>query len=255
MSGPRITGTAGRMLVGLAALASMHMLTSPRPGAVAASAGHLPQGAEPVTLDPARFGGPIDHPWWPMLPGSRWVYRETDQEGADRRVEVVVTGDTRTILGIAATVVRDTVSEDGEVIEDTFDWYAQDDLGNVWYLGEATGEYEDGALVTTEGSWEAGVDGAQPGIALPGAPVVGMSYRQEYLAGEAEDAGRILATDLSVAVPHGRFDRALMTADTSTLDPDLLEVKVYAPGVGPVLEVGVSGGADRAELLTFEPGR
>jgi len=124
----------------------------------------LPQGAEPVQLDPADFTSEIDNAWWPMAPGSRWVYGEGDQ-----RVEVIVTPRTKRILGIDARVVHDVVTEQGDVVEDTYDWYAQDDDGNVWYLGEDTKEYEDGD-VSTEGSWQAGVDGARPGILLPGDP-------------------------------------------------------------------------------------
>ncbi len=129
----------------------------------------LPQGSQPVTLDPAEFSADIDHPYWPMTPGARWVYRETDGEGGEQRVVVTVTDQTRTVAGIEARVVHDVVTEDGELVEDTYDWYAQDDQGNVWYLGEDTKEYENGEVTTTAGSWEAGVDGAQAGILLPAA--------------------------------------------------------------------------------------
>ena len=104
----------------------------------------LPQGSEPANLDPADFVAVIDNPYWPMAPGSRWLYKETDAEGARQRVEVTVTDETKTILGIVATVVHDVVSEDGEVVEDTLDWYAQDKWGNVWYLGEDTKEFDEG---------------------------------------------------------------------------------------------------------------
>ena len=122
--------------------------------------------------------------------GDRLVYRETDGQGGEQRVEVTVTDRTKTIMGIEARVVHDVVSEDGQVVEDTFDWYAQDADGNIWYLGEDTKEYENGKLTTTEGSWEAGVDGAQPGIILPANPEPGLEYRQEYYEDEAEDAAR-----------------------------------------------------------------
>ena len=146
----------------------------------------LPQGSEPVRLDPADFVSQTDNPYWPMAPGSTWVYEETDAEGNVQRVEVTVTERTRSILGIAATVVHDVVTESGVVKEDTYDWYAQDESGNVWYLGEDTKEYEDGKVVSTKGSWEAGRDGAQPGIIVPAQPEVGLNYRQEYYAGEAQ---------------------------------------------------------------------
>jgi hypothetical protein len=213
----------------------------------------LPRGSEPVELDAADFVDRIDNPYWPMAVGSKWVYRETDGEGGEQRVEVTVTDRTKTILGIDATVVRDVVSEDGEVVEDTFDWYAQDEDGNIWYLGEDTKEYEDGKVVSTEGSWEAGVDGAQAGIIVPGKPEVGQAYRQEYYEGEAEDNGEILSLDATAKVPFGSFEGVLKTKDTDALNPDVVENKYYAKGVGPVLAVTVSGG-DREELLEFEPG-
>ena len=217
--------------------------------------GALPQGGDPVELDPADFVAEIDNPYWPMSPGSTWVYRETDAEGAVQRVEVTVTDRTKTILGIAATVVHDVVTEDGELIEDTFDWYAQDTAGNVWYLGETTKEFENGKVSTTNGSWEAGVDGAQAGIIVPADPEVGMTYRQEYYAGEAEDEGEVLSLDERAEVPFGSFDNLLMTKDTTPLEPDILEHKFYAEGAGPILALGLSGGVSREELLRYESGR
>jgi len=185
-----------------------------------------------------------------MAPGSRWIYDEGDQ-----RVEVTVTDETRTILGIEARVVHDVVTEDGELVEDTYDWYAQDDDGNVWYLGEDTKEYEGGQVKTTEGSWEAGVDGAQPGVIVPAEPIVGLAYRQEHYAGHAEDRGKILALDGQAAVPFRSFEGVLVTEDTTPLEPDLVERKYYARGIGPVLAVTVAGGSGREELVSFERGR
>jgi hypothetical protein len=209
----------------------------------------LPQGDEQVELDPADFTAEIDNPYWPMTPGSKWVYRELDEEGNEQRVEVTVTDETKTIMGIEALVVHDVVTQDGEVLEDTYDWYAQDADGNIWYLGEDTKEYEDGKVVTTAGSWEAGVDGAQAGVLLPGAPEVGLAYRQEYYAGEAEDAAQVLSLDERAEVPAGSYDGVLLTKELTPLDPDVLEYKLYAPNVGPVLALGVSGGGGREELL------
>jgi hypothetical protein len=215
----------------------------------------LPQGSEPVALDPALFAGvALDHPFWPMAPGSKWTYRETDAEGAEQQVEVTVTGDTKDILGIPATVVHDIVTADGETIEDTFDWYAQDTQGNLWYLGEDTKEYENGEVVSTEGSWEAGVDGAQPGIILPADPQIGQAYRQEYYAGQAEDGAEILSVDEQVDVPFGTFESVLETRDFTPLEPDVEERKFYARGVGPVEVVQTSGGSSHEVLLSFEPG-
>jgi hypothetical protein len=214
----------------------------------------LPQGSGQVELDPADFTTTIDNPYWPMAPGNRWVYRELDSEGGTKRVVVTVTRKTKTIMGIEARVVHDVVTEDGDLVEDTFDWYAQDADGNIWYLGEDTREYENGKVKTTEGSWEAGVDGAQAGIVVPAAPRVGLTYRQEYYSGEAEDRGEILSLNEKATVPFGSFEQVLMTKDTTPLDPKVLEHKYYARGVGPVLAVSVSGGSDREELVRFVRG-
>jgi hypothetical protein len=154
-------------------------------------------------------------------------------------------------MGIEARVVHDHVTEGGEIKEDTFDWYAQDDRGNLWYLGEDTTEYEDGKPKTKEGSWEAGVDGALPGIILPAHPQVGQTYREEYYKGHAEDGAQIIYVDALARVPAGRFDRGLQTRNFSGIEPDVIEEKIYAKGVGGVLEITVSGGSDRAELLSY----
>ncbi len=218
-----------------------------------ATADALPRGAETVELDPERFTVEIDNRYWPMAPGTRWTFREVDEAGKELKVVVTVTTATKRIAnGVIARVVRDTVSEDGELIEDTFDWYAQDDEGNVWYLGEDTAEFEAGKMTTSAGSFEAGVDGAQPGIAMPAAPVDGMQYRQEYYAGEAEDNGEVLSVEEQAEVPFGSFDAVLLTKDTITIEPDVLEYKLYAPDVGPVLVFGVSGGGGREELVRHE---
>ncbi len=213
----------------------------------------LPQGDEPVTLDPDGFAGPIDNPYWPITPGATWIYRETDPIGGRQRVRVHVTDRTREILGIQAVVVHDAVREHGQLVENTWDWYAQDACGNVWYLGEDTSEYEDGVVVSTAGSWEAGVGGAQPGVVVPADPQVGMVYRQESLPGEAEDRAAVLSLDEQAGVPAGHFDDVLLTKEFTPLSPEVLEYKLYAPGVGVVLAIGVSGGSDREELVRYRP--
>ena len=209
----------------------------------------------PTELGPADFTTDIDNPWWPMKPGSRWVYRETDSEGANQKVVVTVTDRTKTIAnGIEARVVRDVVAEDGAFVEVTDDWYAQDDDGNIWYLGEDTTEYENGKPVSQQGSFEAGVDGAEAGIIMPAQPEPGMTYRQEYYEGEAEDEGAIVSLDQQAEVPAGHYRPVLMTNDTNPLEPKVSEFKFFARGVGPVLAVSVSGGSDREELLSYRPG-
>jgi len=217
--------------------------------------GDLPQGDERIELQPARFSTKIDNPYWPMAPGNRWVYRETDGEGGAQRVLVAVTHKTKRIADrIEARVVHDVVSEDGAPVEVTDDWYAQDVEGNVWYMGERTAEYENGKVVSRAGSWEAGVDGAQPGIVVPAEPQPGLAYRQEYYAGEAEDRARVLSVDEQVEVPFGHFVGVVLTKDLTPLEPHVLEYKLYARGVGPVLTLDVSGASGREELLSFLSG-
>jgi hypothetical protein len=213
----------------------------------------LPQGSDPVTLDPANFVDRIDNAFLSFPPGAVWIYRESDLEGDVSRVKVSVTDRTREILGIDATVVHDKVTEHGELLENTFDWYAQDECGNVWYMGENTKEYEDGVVVSTEGSWEGGVDGAQPGVVMPGDPQVGQSYRQEYYAGHAEDGAAILSLDEQAQVPFGHFRNVILTKEFTPLEPKVLEYKLYAEGVGVVLAISVSGGSDREDLIRFTP--
>jgi hypothetical protein len=217
----------------------------------------LPQGSEPVQLDPADFTTDIDNPYWPMSPGGRWVYRETDTRGTEERVVVEVTDETKQIAnGIEARVVRDTVSENGEPVEITDDWFAQDAAGNIWYLGEHVTNYRNGNVVDHDGSFEAGVDGAQPGIAMPANPEPGLSYRQEYYEGEAEDEGAVITVgEEQVQVPFGHFDRdVLMTRDLVPLEPKVEELKFYAPDVGPLLSVHTDGAGGRAELVSYAPG-
>ena len=231
-------------------------------GAVAAIAAVAGLGAAgtaaqppPKQPDPSKFTTKIDNPWWPMRPGSRWVYRETDSQGTRQRVVVTVTRRTKLIAnGVRARVVHDVVREGGELVEVTDDWYAQDRAGNIWYLGEGTTEYENGRPVSKEGSFEAGVDGARAGIVMPARPRVGMRYRQEYYRGHAEDRARIMSRRERAEVPFGFFRRTLMTREENPLEPRVLEYKFYARGVGPVLAVSVSGGSDREELARYRLG-
>ncbi|HJY43474.1 MAG TPA: hypothetical protein VJ301_02570 [Propionibacteriaceae bacterium] len=213
----------------------------------------LPTGTEPVNLNPADFTADISHRYWPMKPGTRWTYRDVDEKGEVQDVVIVATTATKKLAnGITARVVRDTVRSEGDLVEDTFDWYAQDSAGNVWYLGENTAEFENGKIVTRAGSFEAGAGGALPGILLPAEPQVGQKYRQEYLQGEAEDNGEVLGTNQLVEVPTGRYSDALLTRDTTSLEPTVVEYKLYAPGIGPVLALDISGGASREELVKID---
>lgn len=218
----------------------------------AASTAALPQSDEPVELDPADFSADVTNPWFPLEPGTRWTYRETTGDGQTVRVVVTATSATREIAnGVTARVVRDTVTRDGTIIEDTLDWYAQDGAGTVWYLGEDTAEFEGGRITTQDGSFEAGVDGAQAGIIMPASPQVGMAYRQEYYEGEAEDNGEVLALGQQASLSAGEYDDLVQTADTTSLDPDVLEHKYYASGVGLVLTIDrESGGKEELVALT-----
>jgi hypothetical protein len=213
----------------------------------------LPQGTKAVKLDSADFTINIDNPYWPMRPGSHWVYREVEN-GEAQRVDVTVTNRTKMLGGIEARVVHDRVSRNGKTLEDTYDWYAQDSAGNLWYLGEDTAEYENGKLRTKEGSWAYGVDGAEAGVVVPAGPKQGMNYREEYYAGHAEDAAEVLSVGSQVQVPFGRYHDAMLTRNFSTIEPTVEEMKLYAKGVGPVMELLVSGGAGRTELLSYTEG-
>ena len=251
-----ITGTfAVRTRVLAVAAVCTLCLSSCAGGDGAASAGTgprttLPQGSERVELDASDFTVDITNRYWPMDVGDRWVFEETDGDGGVQRVEVTVLDETHTVaLGIEARVVHDLVTEDGATVEDTLDWYAQDADGNVWYLGEQTAEYENGRVVSTEGSWEAGADGAQPGIAVPADPRPGLAYRQEYLRGEAEDEAVVLSTSEPVQTPAGTYADALLTRDTTPLQPEVAELKLYAPGIGPVLILQTAGGTSREALV------
>ena len=204
-------------------------------------------------LDPATVADAIDNPYLPFVPGARWVYEGTSSEGQEQ-IEVTVLDERRRVMGIDAVVVRDTVSVDGELIEDTRDWYTQDADGNVWYLGEETAEYEDGEVVTTEGSWEAGVDGALPGVVMWAEPRVGQAYRQEYYEGEAEDLAEVVDVGLSLTVSGRSYTDAVRIREWNPLEPDVVEEKTYAPGVGTVLEEQTVGGDEQVALVEYVAG-
>ena len=201
-------------------------------------------------LDPATFSDVIDNPYLPMPVGAHWRY-EGESDGELETVDITVTGDRTTIMGISAFVVRDTVTIGGELVEDTYDWFAQDAAGNVWYLGEDVKDYENGQVVSTAGSWRAGVDGAVPGIVMPAAPATGDVYRQEFLVGEAEDMMEIIDVGAALTVAAGSFDDVVTTRDWNPLEPETIEEKAYAAGVGKVREAKTAGGDGYAELVEY----
>jgi len=220
-----------------------------RPLALALACGAVLLGPAAGGAQAHTFTPNIDNPYLPFKPGSRWVYRDVL---TGERTVVRATNETKRIAnGVTARVIRDTVRKKGRLVEDTVDWYAQDERGNVWYMGEDTKEYKNGKVTSTEGSWQAGVDGARQGIAMLAHPKVGRHYRQEFYAGQAEDMARVLSLDDQVEVPAGHYKRALLTREWTPLEPDVLEYKLYARGVGVVLETTVSGGAERNELVSF----
>jgi hypothetical protein len=237
----------------LAAAIAVGLVLATNDDASSTSSG-LPQGADPVNLDPADFSASIDNPQWPMTVGSRWVYRVVDtSDGSVKHDVIEVTPRTKMIAdGIEARVVSDIVSYHGKPVEVTKDWYAQDNVGNVWYFGENTHEYVHGRRVDN-GSWEAGVGSNLPGVALPADPKLGLSYREEYSKGVAEDQSRVLALDEQAQVPAGHFKPTLMTEDYSPIEHNVSELKFYAKGSGQaVLAVDVSGGSEREELVSYK---
>jgi hypothetical protein len=219
-------------------------------GGKAPSASELAPVRTPYSpkVDPADFVRRIDNPLFPLRPGTTFLYR--GERGRVRQVdEEVVTHRTKEILGIASTVVLDTVSEHGRPIERTLDFYAQDRDGNVWYLGEDSFELERGRFVRASDSWRSGVDGAKPGIIMPADPQAGDKYRQEYYPqGEALDEAAVLGERGPVTVPYGTFERPLVTSEYSPLEPQT-EQKFYAAGVGEVLERVVKGHHEEFRLV------
>jgi hypothetical protein len=207
----------------------------------------LPQGSEPVKLDPTDFTTEIDNPYWPISKGKRWVYRSTNE-----RIVVTRTNRKKTVAGVKAVVLTDIVTspKNDDLVEVTEDWYAQDSEGNVWYLGEDTKEYANGKVASTKGSWEHGVNGAYAGIVIPAHPRPGLTYRQEYYKGEAEDQAKVLRLDAKVTVPFGTLENCLETEDTTPLEPDVVEHKFYAKNIGNVLRTTAEGGG-REELVSF----
>lgn len=214
--------------------------------------------------DASQFTTDIDNAYMPLRPGTTFVYANP-AEGEE--IRVVVTHETRVVDGVTCVVVHDTERVNGLVIEETFDWYAQDAAGNVWYFGEDTTAYEPGdpGPGSTEGSWEAGINGAQPGVVMLADPQVGNRYRQEYYEGEAEDWAEVRSLDARTHVPYGSFDSVLKTLDVNPLDPSR-EHKFYAEGVGnllatnadgareALLRIEVEGGADGDRLLGYAGG-
>jgi hypothetical protein len=237
---PSAQSTPGKSGAGQSSAPSL--AATPFPAAYASGGAYAP------AIDPASFVDTVDNPYFPLVPGTRWVMNGHGDSAGEVTI-TQVTADTKMIMGIRCVVVRDEVDVGGELQELTLDWYAQDANGNVWYMGEKTAEYKNGHVTTRAGSWEAGVDNALPGIIMPASPVVDATYRQEFLPGEAEDLAKVVELSSTADTPFDSFSDVLVTEDWTPLEPNIVERKFYARGVGLVMERLVKGGSG-TNLLT-----
>ncbi|HYV94532.1 MAG TPA: hypothetical protein VE978_22355 [Chitinophagales bacterium] len=205
-------------------------------------------------IKPENFVLGITNQYFPLTPGDTLYYQTVSVEDGDSIFEditIAVTSDIKVITGINCTVVHDVATEDGEITEDTYDWYAQDIYGNVWYFGEYTQALQDDGSWSTEGSFENGVDGAVAGIIMPGNPhqFIGQTYRQEHYVGHAQDKATILSTDETVTIGYGTFTNCVKTLETTPLEPGVEENKWYAPGIGEI-KASIEVEGDEHEELT-----
>ena len=231
---------------------------TPTPIALPASPSATPSASAPEASStpgppPASdFVATVDNPWFPLIPGTTLTYKGT-KDGEAAVDTFAISADTKVVAGVTCVVINDTLKLGGVLAEKTEDWYAQDRSGNVWYFGEQTAEYdESGAVTSTEGSWQAGVKGASAGIYMPGDPQVGQSFAQEYFAGQAEDHFVVLLVGTPVKVPYGSFAGALLTAEWTPLEPDVLSEKFYAKDIGELKEFDVAGGDESLQLVTVK---
>ena len=238
--------------LGLGSAAAFRLSTFTGGGARAEEATPSPVVPYHPIIDPANFASQVDNPYMPLIPGTVFTYAGTS-DGESQQNIITVTSETKMIVGIACVVVRDQVFAGDELLEDTYDWFAQDRLGQVWYFGEDSTAYEDGKT-SKEGSWETGVDGAQPGIIMMANPAPGDPYRQEYYPGVAEDMGQVIEAGGEITVPFGSFTNTVTTKEWSPLEPDVVEHKTYAPGIGFVYSIAVSGEDEEFALVDLQPG-
>lgn len=251
-------GSAGQrdqcLLDAEAALAEGQALCAEQLQAREAVCGRLGQDPYDPNINPSRFLSPAQaaaspHPYYPLVPGTTWRY-----VGGGETVDITVTDQIKVVLGVACFVVKDVARVNGVVIEDTEDFYAMDRDGNVWYLGEHSETWEEGELVSLDGSWRAGVDGARAGIIMKAVPQVADMYRQEFLLGDAEDLAEVLSVTATESVPAASCDgNCLVTRDFTPVEPGSEEYKYYAAGVGMMLEVNPEDGV-RLELTDYHPG-
>jgi hypothetical protein len=239
-------------MVGVALIAALVLGAGPSTAGKPKPPSWALHGSYSAKIDPANFVAAVDNRYFPLKPGTGYHYRGVQEDGKTRQADdVFVTHQTKEILGVKSTVVSDVVSVGGKPIERTFDWYAQDRYGNVWYMGEAASEFKNGKFVKANDSWEAGANGAQPGIIMPGNPRPGDSYRQEYYPGHAEDQARVLGSGGALTVPNGSFPQTLKTVETAPkIDPGVAEQKYYVAGLGEVKEQVVSGNREQIQLVS-----
>jgi hypothetical protein len=201
------------------------------------------------TVDPSNFTPNVDNPYLPLRPGTTLLYRGT-KNGKSALDIVAITSTTKVINGVTTRVVEDRLLLNGNLEERTRDYYAQDNAGNVWYFGEDTAELDQHQSVTsTEGSFHAGVDGAQPGVFMTADPEVGRKFRQEWSEGHAEDQFRVMSLSSPVTVPYGSYRNALLTHETTALEHGVLDKKYYVRGIGEVEEAAVKGPPERLLLV------
>jgi hypothetical protein len=200
---------------------------------------------------PGNFKGAITNSFLPLTPGSTFTFSTETDEGTEVG-EIEVLNETKVILGITCTVVKDRVYLNNQLIEDTYDWFAQDKSGNVWYMGEQVDNYVNGVVDNHYGSWEAGVDGAEPGIMMAADPSPGLYYRQEHYLNEAEDQAEVAGNNETVIVPAGTFNNCIKIRETNPLDPSFLEFKYYAHGVGLVKVDKIAEPVETEELQSYE---
>jgi hypothetical protein len=239
MSRKLLSGSLGALL-GVAALAAIW-------GSTAEAKPRAPIQSTAPVFDPNNFVAVVDNTYFPLPVGRTLVYRGT-KDGQTQRDVVTVTNQTKVILGVTATVVSDIADHNGTILERTSDWYAQDKQGHVWYLGEDTVAFDANGKGDTSGSWEAGVKGAVPGIVMEANPQIPDAYRQELLAGEAEDTAWVVNVGGTVSVPYGKVRNVLTTLEATRLEPGAYDQKVYGPGIGIVLEQTLTGDPEVAKL-------
>src|SRR3989442_567407 len=234
-----------KLLAVLAAASAMGAVMS---GAWVPNARASSSDYEPV-LDPADFVAVIDNPYFPLPVGRTLVY-EGIKNGQTQVDTVTITDQTKVIEGITARAVSDVSTHDGALLEKTVDWYAQDKQGNVWYLGEDTTAFLANGKTDTSGSWQAGVHDAEPGIVMEANPQIPDAYRQEFLVGQAEDTAWVVELGGTVTVPYGKLRNTLTTLEATRIEPGNYDVKIYAPGIGIVLEQALTGPTEIAQLVS-----